>query len=146
MESFKHYSEALMIFLRVCYYRRIFLYLKGRFFYLNSIRSILYSNSTRTLSMIIQLVNEKFEERGKTRILSKIRGYIGQSAAPRCGNIMRNYAENRSIASCVIARVDLNIHDATKVEKRPLYRGSMLERAAIDNGKCIANSVTRCGM
>jgi len=82
---------------------------------------------------------------GKTRILSKIRGYIGRSAAPRCGNIMRNYAENRSIASCVIARVDLNIHDATKVEKRPLYRGSMLERAAIDNGKCIANGVARRG-
>lgn len=52
---------------------------------------------------------------------------------------MWNYAENRSIASRPIARVDLNIRDATKVEKRPFCRGSMLERAAANNGKCMAN-------
>jgi len=50
---------------------------------------------------------------------------------------MWNYAENRSIAC-----VDLNIRSATKMEKRPLNRGSMLERAT-DNGKCIANG-TAC--
>lgn len=34
------------------------------------------------------------------------------------------------------SRVDLNIRGTTKVEKRPLYRGSILERSAANNGKC----------
>lgn len=54
---------------------------------------------------------------------------------------MWNYAENRSIAYHPIACVDLNIRDTTKVEKRPFYRSSMLERT--NNGKCIANG-TAC--
>lgn len=54
---------------------------------------------------------------------------------------MWNYAENRSIGCHPIARVDLNIHDATKVEKRPFYRGSMLERT--NNGKCNGTACDR---
>lgn len=34
------------------------------------------------------------------------------------------------------SRIDLNFHDSTKVEKRPFYRGSILERSAANNGKC----------